>query len=191
MTLKYSGNIRELCYPFIYEDSPLCDYEIVTDELCATLGGVISELEGDERFGDDFGDIVDFLDQLQPRIFHMNGSIRGKQAIFEAQIEWLAEYFDRYQQEIEGQLNGFVLPRGGRPVQLLHRCRSLAKKAVRALVKVDAHGIEVPDELHRFGNMLCNLFFRLTVVINRRLGVVEPEYQSLSYNLKAPSGKRF
>ena len=37
MTLKYSGDIRELCYPFIYEDSPLCDYEIITDELCATL----------------------------------------------------------------------------------------------------------------------------------------------------------
>ncbi len=67
MVLKYSGDIRELCYPFIYEDSPLCDYEIITDELCATLGGVISELEGDERFAD----IYDFLDKLQPRIFHM------------------------------------------------------------------------------------------------------------------------
>ncbi|ELU09309.1 hypothetical protein CAPTEDRAFT_215503, partial [Capitella teleta] len=137
MTLKYSGDIRELCYPFIYEDSPLCDYEIITDELCATLGGVISELEGDERFAD----IYDFLDKLQPRIFHMNGSVRGKQAIFEEQIQWLAGYFDQYQKEIEGQLHGFVLPRGG----------------------------------------------RLTVVINRRLGIVEPEYQSLSYNLKPPS----
>ncbi|USE35375.1 hypothetical protein [Endozoicomonas sp. SCSIO W0465] len=73
MTLKHSGDIRELCYPFICEDSPLCDYEIITDELCATLGGVITELEGDERFAD----IYDFLDQLQPRIFHMNGSVRG------------------------------------------------------------------------------------------------------------------
>ena len=186
MPLKYSGDIRELCCPFIYEDSPLCDYEIITDELCATLGGVISELENDQRFVD----IYDFLDQLQHRIFHMNGSVRGKQAIFEQQIQWLAGYFDHYQQEIEGQLHGFILPRGGRPVQLLHSCRSLSKKVVRALVKVDAHGIEVPDELHRFGNMLCNLFFRLTVVINRRLGIVEPEYQSLSYNLKPPSRKK-
>ncbi|WP_299731742.1 cobalamin adenosyltransferase [uncultured Endozoicomonas sp.] len=185
MALKYSGDIRELCYPFIYEESPLCDYEIITDELCATLGGVISELENDERFAD----IYDFLDKLQPRIFHMNGSIRGKQAIFEEQIQWLAEHFDHYQKEIAGQLNGFVLPRGGRPVQLLHSCRSLSKKAVRALVNVDKHGIKVPDELHRFGNMLCNLFFRLTVVINRRLGVVEPEYESLSYILKPPSKK--
>ena len=52
MPLKKSKDIRELCYPFIYEQSVLCDYEIITDELCATLGGVISELEGDERFAD-------------------------------------------------------------------------------------------------------------------------------------------
>ena len=182
MTLKYSGDIRELCYPFIYEDSPLCDYEIITDELCATVGAVISELDGDEQFAD----IQRFLSTLQPHMFHLNGSIRGKQAIFAPQIEWLAGYFDHYQNEIEGQLHGFVLPRGGRAVQLLHSCRSLAKKAIRAMVHVDRVGIEVPQELHRFANMLCNLFFRLTVVINRRLGIVEPQYQSLSYNLKPP-----
>lgn len=37
MALKYFGDIRELCYPFIYEESPLCDYEILTDELCAVV----------------------------------------------------------------------------------------------------------------------------------------------------------
>ena len=182
MTLKYSGDIRELCYPFIFEDSPLCDYEIITDELCATLGGVISELDGHEQFAD----IHSFLCILQPQLFHLNGSIRGKQAIFAPQIAWLAGYLDHYQKEIEGQLHGFVLPRGGRAVQLLHNCRSLAKKAIRAMVQVDGAGIEVPQELHRFANMLCNLFFRLTVVINRRLGIIEPEYQSLSYNLRPP-----
>ena len=185
MTMKYSGNINELCYPFIYEDSPLCDYEILTDELCAVLGGAISELEGDDRFTD----IYHFLNELQPNIFNLNGSVRGKQAIFEEQITWLSEHFNRYQNEIDGQLSGFVLPRGGRVVQLLHICRSLSKKTIRALVKVDAYGITVPDELHRFSNMLCNLFFGLTVVINRRLGIIEPEYHSLSYDLKTPSKK--
>ena len=183
MTLKKSKDIRELCYPFIYEQSSLCDYEIVTDELCATLGGVITELENNEQFVD----IHSFLSRLQPKIFNLNASIRGRQAILEEDIQWLAGHFEHYQTEIDGQLKGFVLPRGGRAVQLLHACRSQCKKAVRALVKVDAEGIDVPDELHRFANMLCNLFFRLTVVINRRLGIVEPEYVSKSYNLKAPS----
>lgn len=182
MTLKKSKDIRELCYPFIYESSPLCDHEIITDELCSILGNVIYEIEGDERFGD----IYDFLCELQPKIFHLNGSIRGKQAIFEEQVQWLLGYFDRYQDEIKGQLKGFVLPRGGNVVQLIHSCRSLCKKDVRAMVAVDAAGISVPDELHRFANILCNLFFRLTVVINRRMGIVEPLYISKSYNPKPP-----
>ena len=182
MPFKYSGDIRELCYPYIYEASPLCDYEIITDELCTTLGGVITELENDERFVD----IARFLGELQPKIFHLNGSIRGRQAIFEEQVQWLAGYFDLYQNELDGQPKGFILPRGGRAVQLLHSCRSLSKKAVRAMVAIDAQGIEVPDVLQRFANMLCNLLFRLTVVINRRLGLSEPEYKSLSYGKVKP-----
>ncbi len=178
MPLKYSGDIRELCYPFIYEYSPLCDYEIITDELCTTVGGVISELEGDDHFSD----IVDFLVLLQPEIFHLNASIRGKQAVFEDDIRWLAEHFDRYQKEIDGQVTGFILPRGGRAVQLLHSCRSQSKKAIRFLVFIHKEGNhDVPHVLHRFANMLCNLFFQLTVVINRRSGIIEPGYTSKSY----------
>ncbi|WP_330925213.1 cobalamin adenosyltransferase [Candidatus Sororendozoicomonas aggregata] len=178
MPLKYSGDIRELCYPFIYEHSPLCDFEIITDELCATVGGIISELEGEDRFTD----LIDFLTLLQPKIFHLNASIRGKQAVFEQDIQWLAGYFDHYQQEIDGQINGFILPRGGRAVQLLHSCRSQSKKAIRFMVFIDKEGHhDVPDVLHRFANRLCNLFFQLTVVINRRSGIIEPDYTSKSY----------
>lgn len=82
MPLKYSGNIRELCYPFIYEASPLCDYEIITDELCTVLGGIITELE-DAPF---FVDIYRSLTELQPYVFHLNGSVRGKQAIHKEEI---------------------------------------------------------------------------------------------------------
>ena len=181
MALKKSKDIRELCYPFIYEHSSLCDYEIITDELCTTLGGVITELESDERFDD----IHAFLEALQPKIFHLNASIRGKQALFEEQLDWVKGYFDQYQAEIGGRIKGFVLPRGGRAVQLLHACRSQSKKTVRALVNVDKEGINVPEELHRFANLLCNLFFRLTVVINGRSGLTEPPYTSRSYHLRA------
>ncbi len=180
MSLKYSGNINELCYPFIYEESSLCDFEITTDELCATLGGVITELENETVHSD----ILVFMTQLQPLVFHLNGSVRGKQAIFQSHIDWLTVQFEGFKKDEEGQLNGFVLPRGGRVVQLLHHSRSLAKKTVRALVKVNAESISVPDELHRFANLLCNLFFLLTVIINRRSGIVEPEFHSQSYPSK-------
>ena len=133
MTLKKSKDIRELCYPFIYEHSPLCDHEIITDELCTTLGGAIYELEGDDRFKD----IYDFLCELQPKIFHLNASIRGKQAIFEEQIEWLAVILIVTRKRLP-DVSKLCLPRGPRPVQLLHSCRSLSKKAIRAMVSVDA-----------------------------------------------------
>ena len=32
----------EFCYPFIYEDSPICDFEILSDELCCRVGLVLT-----------------------------------------------------------------------------------------------------------------------------------------------------
>ena len=33
MALPKTRDLRELCYPFIFERRPTCDYEILTDEL--------------------------------------------------------------------------------------------------------------------------------------------------------------
>ncbi|OQX33102.1 MAG: hypothetical protein B0D91_15145 [Oceanospirillales bacterium LUC14_002_19_P2] len=134
MPLKYSGNIRELCYPFIYEESALCDYEILTDELCTLVGCEITELESDSE--NRFVDILEFLNELQPKMFHMNGSIRGKGSIHEEDIQRLDAWFDRFEEEIGGRIQSFVLPRGPRSVQLIHTCRSLCKKVVRCLVRI-------------------------------------------------------
>ena len=30
------------CYPFIYETSSLCDFEVITDELCGHIGAAFS-----------------------------------------------------------------------------------------------------------------------------------------------------
>ena len=179
MTLKYSGNIRELCYPFVYEHSSLCDYEIATDELCTLIGCAITELESDPQHR--FADLCAFLEELQPRIFHLNGSIRGKVSISEADIAFLDAFFDRCEQEANERIQSFILPRGPRAVQLLHTCRSLGKKVIRHLVMIDSEGITVPEPLHRFVNMFVNLMFWLTVVINGRLGIVEPVYISPNY----------
>ena len=48
MVLKFSGDIDELAYPFIFEDSSLCDFEILTDELCTYVGLTISQLADGE-----------------------------------------------------------------------------------------------------------------------------------------------
>lgn len=175
MALKFGKNIDEMCYPFMYEAASLCDFEIITDELCGHIGAIISHLP------EDMPDIATDLEHIQPLAFHINGSIRGRLAVGEADQAWLQTRLNHYKHEVADRLDGFVLPRGTPPIPQLHLARSACKKAIRAMVKVDQEGKEVPMLLPRMCNMLCNFFFVLTLVINKRRGVVEPEFVSRSY----------
>jgi hypothetical protein len=94
----------EFCYPFIYEDSPICDFEILSDELCCRVGLVLSlELEPQVR---------EILQRLQPNIYHLNGSVRGKLAITESELVELKQDYHHIRDQLEGGFKGFVLPGG-------------------------------------------------------------------------------
>ena len=175
MTLKKPTHRDEICYPFIYEASYLCDFEVATDELCSHIGSIIGVIPESSR------DITSDLDLLQPLIYHLNGSIRGRLAIEEDDIQWLLERYHAYQNEVKGEIDGFVLPRGPVPTPQLHLARSAAKKAIRLMVRIDQEGIEVPDILHRFCNLLCNFFFVLVLCLNHRAGFIEQPFISKSY----------
>lgn len=173
--MKPGRNLDELCYPFIYETSSLCDFEVVTDELCGHIGAALSLLPAE------MADIARDLDHLQPLAFHVNGSIRGRLAIEEADLEWLQGRLAHYRSEVGERIDGFVLPRGAMPVPQLHLARSAAKKAIRILVRVEQEGKTVPMVLPRMCNLMCNFFFALTLVINQRRGVTEVPFISKSY----------
>ena len=125
------------------------------------------------------------LSCCRPLAFHVNGSIRGRLAVEEADIAWLQSRQDHYRREVAECIRGFVLPRGEMPVPHLHLARSAAKKAIRAMVRVDQEGKDVPSELPRLCNLMCNFFFTLTLVINQRRGHAETPFISKSYG-KAP-----
>lgn len=173
MALKLSKSRDEVCYPFIQDASVLCDFEVVTDELCGHIGEIIDLMPYDDLRAD--------LEQLQPLAFHANGSIRGRLAVEEADLAWLQSRLSHYQAEVSERLKGFVLPRGSAPVAQLHHARSCGKKAIRAMVRVDQEGIEVPLILPRLCNMMVNFFFVLTLVINQRRGINEVPFVSKSY----------
>ena len=175
MALSKSSDIRELCYPFIFETRSTCDYEIQTDELCCQVGMVLGYL--DERWLQ----MREDLTRLQTLIYHLNGSVRGKNGIFEEDIDWLKQRYDAYQHMSAGRVGGFVLQQGPMPVPVLHLCRCQAKKVVRALVRLDEAGVPVPPTLPRFANLLANFFFVLTVVIKAELNVEEIPYHSINY----------
>ncbi|MCL2021418.1 MAG: ATP:cob(I)alamin adenosyltransferase [Betaproteobacteria bacterium] len=183
--MKPGKNRSELCYSFIYDTSWLCDYEVTTDELCAQLGMALSVAETDATLLD----LVPDLDRLQTLALHANGSVRGRLAVSEDDLDWLHQRYDHFGQEIEARepdrLKNFVLPRGISPVPQLHQARSTAKKALRCLVRVEEENQrEIPPEIPRFLNLLCNFCFLLTVLVNQRRGVTEPRFVSKSYTLK-------
>ncbi|MCL1825138.1 MAG: ATP:cob(I)alamin adenosyltransferase [Betaproteobacteria bacterium] len=174
------------CYSFINDSGWLTDYEVLTDELSAQLGMATSAAETDAALAD----LIPDLDRLQALALHANGSIRGKLAVTETDLDWLHARYDHFRQEIEAReperMKNFVLPRGLAPVPELHQARSTAKKALRCLVRVkEENRWEIPPEIPRFLNMLCNFCFLLTVLVNQRRGVVEPVFVSQSYRLKA------
>lgn len=180
--MKPSRDPDENCYPFLCEAGPLCDFEVATDELCGHIGAAVSLLA---EPGMD--DIRADLELIQPLAFHANGSLRGRLAVSGDDIAWLKGRLAHWRAQPGGRVAHFVLPRGGMPVPFLHLGRSACKKAVRALVKVQAGGREVPEVVPRLLNVLCNLLFALTLVINRRRGQDEVPFVSLSYGRPAGS----
>lgn len=173
--MKPTKDLDELCYSFIYDTSHLCDFEVATDELCGHIGAALSLLPPG------MNDIAADLDRLQPLAFHANGSVRGRLALEESDLAWLKGRLGAYRQESQGSVTGFILPRGDGPVPALHLGRSAAKKAIRALVRVEQEGRRIPMIVPRFCNLVCNFLFALTIVINRRCARVETPFVSKSY----------
>ena len=177
MALKRSGDLDELCYPFIYETSYVCDYEVATDELCSHVGNMLAVL--DDRFDEMRSDLC----RLHPVIYHLNGSIRGRLAVSEDDMDWLKGRLHAYRERVEHKIDGFVLPRGNHQAMPFHQARSAAKKAIRIMVRIDQEGKPVEPVLHRFCNLLCNFFFVLALCINDANGFKEIPFQSRSYGV--------
>ncbi|MDR2637308.1 MAG: hypothetical protein LBB55_03140 [Zoogloeaceae bacterium] len=179
--MKPGKNYSELCYSFIYDTSWLGDYEVTTDELCTQIGMALSIVGTDGALAD----IAPDLDRLQALAMHANGSIRGKMAVEETDLDWLHARYDHYsalaERQEPGRLKHFVLPRGLVPVPQLHQARSTAKKAIRALVRVEQEGRALPPIIPRLLNLMCNFLFLLTVIVNHRHGTSEPVFISKSY----------
>lgn len=177
---KFTGDTDEISYPFIYERSPLCDFEVLTDELCTLFGLAGSACPTDQT------EVQKSLFHWQPKIFDLNGSVRGVCTLTEEDITELKRELETWRQRLTPTGHAFVLPRGTGAVVLLHQARSLSKKATRALVWADEAGVSIPDTLPRFCNVLTNYLFTLAQWLNEQAGVVQPAYHSRNYRVKSP-----
>lgn len=157
--LHPKSNIDELCYPFIYEDSLLCDYEILTDDLTRMLGWAINDLnilKLDYPNDNDLQSLETELIWLLPLCYHLNGSIRGKLAITEEDHMQLLKNYRRINSITKKSISGFVLPCGVSPIGILNKCSSTSKKVIRLMVRIhNEEHKEVPDILPKFTNLHC------------------------------------
>ncbi|WP_339160840.1 hypothetical protein [Siminovitchia sp. FSL W7-1587] len=176
MNLKEKKDLRYLCYPYMRESASTVDFEIRTDSLTTRIGQAASLTKEIPVVHED-------LMYLLPMVYHLNGSVRGKMAITEEDVNRLSKMYDFYVAEVKDRIDRFVLPQGTTAACVLHVCRSEAKKSVRALHKVSLEK-EVPKRLFDYTHLLANVLFVMAVYVNKINGVEEIPFISKSYPVK-------
>jgi cob(I)alamin adenosyltransferase len=142
------------------------------DELNATLGVLLAEPLPDPVR-------ADLLD-IQHDLFDLGGelSIPGHRMIGEAQVARLDQRLAHYNADLP-RLAEFILPGGARTAALAHVCRTVCRRAERALVALAQAG--GPDAVgaaaRQYVNRLSDLLFVLARVLNRASGVGDVLWQ--------------
>jgi len=162
---------REACYPFLYEKGKMVEFEILTDKLASQLGFAASLAEGN------FKNELLFVCEL---VYHLNGSIRGKNAINESYVSFLEARYVFYEEDTKDGLR-FVVPAGSTLASSLHVARSMGKEVVRKMYILSIEDVKVEKVLFDFANMVSNYCFMAAIYANKICNVKEKEFISRSY----------
>lgn len=137
------------------------------DELNAALGVLIARANTHQEL----------LLELQQRLFDLGAELAlpGHQALSESHVSALEEQLASLNDSLPA-LTEFVLPGGGDAGAWCHYCRTVARRAERALVA--AHRVS-PLEIHslQWLNRLSDLLFVLARHLNREDGAPEALWQ--------------
>jgi cob(I)alamin adenosyltransferase len=135
------------------------------DELNATLGVLLAEPLADPVRAD--------LLEIQHDLFDLGGelSIPGHRMIGETQVSRLDQRLAHYNANLP-RLAEFILPGGTRTAALAHVCRTVCRRAERALVALAQAGgpDAVGQAARQYINRLSDLLFVLARVLNRAGG---------------------
>jgi cob(I)alamin adenosyltransferase len=115
-------------------------------------------------------DMREALVSIQHDLFDIGGElcIPGYQVIEEAHVLRLDALLEKYNADLPS-LKEFILPAGSRAASQAHVCRTVCRRAERAVVSLGT--IEsVNDGLRQYLNRLSDLLFVLARVLNRHAG---------------------
>lgn len=159
----------ECCaYSFLSEEDHRCDYEIATDQL-ASFFSITKHYVKHIRKED--------MTRLIELIYHANGSIRGKCAIQQEEVQELNALYHEYFIEMKQ----FVLPDGCIGASYLHKARADVKAVIRILYEIKREGYEIQPTLFDFMNLLSNTCFMMCLYENKHEHVDEQIFVSKSY----------
>ena len=132
------------------------------DELNSNLGVLLCEEMPDT--------IRQTLLDVQNDLFDLGGELclPGMNVIKDAQVERLEELVEIFNADLP-MLKEFILPGGSRAASLAHVCRTICRRAERAIVRLST-AESTSDASRRYVNRLSDLLFILGRVLNRAAG---------------------
>jgi cob(I)alamin adenosyltransferase len=139
------------------------------DELNSHVGVLLTEPLPD-------GVRADLLD-IQHDLFDLGGElcIPGFSMVKDEQVARLDARLAHYNADLP-RLDEFILPGGSRAAALAHVCRSVCRRAERAIVELGAHE-KLNDAPRQYVNRLSDLLFVLARVLNRFAGGADVQWQ--------------
>jgi len=146
----------------VAKDSPRIEAIGAVDELNSTLGLLLAEAP---PVG-----IAALLLEVQHDLFDLGGelSIPGYTALTDEQVLRIEAAVEEFNADLP-PLKEFILPGGSRVAALAHVCRTVCRRAERAVVNL-AQAETVSDPLRRYLNRLSDLLFVLARSLNRAAG---------------------
>ena len=132
------------------------------DELNSNIGVLLCEEMP--------ADVRELLVEVQHQLFNLGGelSIPGFELLKAEAVALLDAALEKYNSKLP-RLAEFILPAGSRAASIAHVCRTVARRAERAVVALGA--IEpLKDAPRQYLNRLSDLLFVLSRVLNRMNG---------------------
>lgn len=114
--------------------------------------------------------VTQLLVEIQHQLFNLGGelSIPGYDLLKQDAVEALDEALAHYNAQLP-RLEEFILPAGNRPASQAHVCRTVARRAERALVAL-GKAEALRETPRQYLNRLSDLLFVLARVLNRMHG---------------------
>jgi cob(I)alamin adenosyltransferase len=115
-------------------------------------------------------EVRDLLVEIQHQLFNLGGelSIPGFELLKDEAVQALDDALATYNAQLP-KLEEFILPAGNRGAALSHVCRTVARRAERAVVAL-GNEEAIGDAPRQYLNRLSDLMFVLARVLNRMNG---------------------